>query len=93
MTGMTTAADYAWLEERYENLMQAYCVTLVRGPTPQELLRELRAEPRPGITGVDGLAVVRGERRIPALVRGRRHLPAFRATVRRRPRRQRPAYA
>ncbi|MFI7414499.1 DUF6461 domain-containing protein [Streptomyces sp. NPDC049627] len=55
MTGTTTAADYAWLEERYENLMQAYCITLVRGLTPEELLRELKAEPGPRITGVDGL--------------------------------------
>jgi hypothetical protein len=55
MTVKTTAADYAWLEERYENLMQAYCVTLVRGLGPGELLRELKAEPGPRITGVDGL--------------------------------------
>lgn len=55
MTGTTTAADYAWLEERHENLMQAYCVTLVRGLTPEELLRELKAEPGPRITGVEGL--------------------------------------
>ncbi|KUL20760.1 DUF6461 domain-containing protein [Streptomyces regalis] len=55
MTGKTTAADYAWLEERYENLMQAYCITLVRGLTPEELLRELKAEPGPRITGMDGL--------------------------------------
>ena len=55
MSGTTTAADYAWLEERYENLMQAYCITLVRGLTPEELLRELKAEPGPRITGVDGL--------------------------------------
>ncbi|MFF5480610.1 DUF6461 domain-containing protein [Streptomyces sp. NPDC012935] len=55
MTAMTTAADYAWLEERHEALMQAYCVTLVRGLTPLELLRELKARPGPRITGVDGL--------------------------------------
>ncbi|WP_164904723.1 DUF6461 domain-containing protein [Streptomyces cyaneus] len=55
MTGTTTAADYAWLEELYEGLLEAYCVTLVRGQTPQELLRQLGAEPAPRITGVDGL--------------------------------------
>ncbi|MEU9168314.1 DUF6461 domain-containing protein [Streptomyces sp. NPDC048420] len=56
MTGMTTAADYAWLKERYELLLEAYCVTLVRDITPEELLRELGAEGRMRIVGVDGLA-------------------------------------
>jgi hypothetical protein len=55
MTGTTTAADYAWLEEQYEDLLEAYCVTLVRGLTPEQLLRQLGAEPRGRITGVDGL--------------------------------------
>lgn len=55
MTGKTTAADYAWLEERYAHLMEAYCVTLVRGVTPEALLTELKAEPEPGLTGVDAL--------------------------------------
>nr|WP_234383318.1 DUF6461 domain-containing protein [Streptomyces dysideae] len=36
MTGTTTAADYAWLEEQYEDLLEAYCVTLVQGLTPEE---------------------------------------------------------
>ncbi|MFC8429141.1 DUF6461 domain-containing protein [Streptomyces sp. NPDC057253] len=58
MTGMTTtAADYTWLKERrYGLLMDAYCLALVRDLTPEELLRELGAEGRERITGVDGLS-------------------------------------
>ncbi len=52
---MTTATDYAWLEDGYELLMEAYCLTLVRGLTPAELLRELGAEGGQRITGVDAL--------------------------------------
>jgi hypothetical protein len=55
MTGTTTAADYAWLEERYEDFMEAFCVTLVRGLSPEELLGELGAEGYVRTTGVDGL--------------------------------------
>ncbi|MDO0916281.1 DUF6461 domain-containing protein [Streptomyces sp. DT2A-34] len=55
MTGKTTAADYAWLDEQYGHLMEAYCVTLVGGLSPEALLRELKAEPEPGLTGVDAL--------------------------------------
>jgi uncharacterized protein DUF6461 len=51
----TTAADYEWLEEQYEDLMEAYCVTLVEGLTPEGLLQALGAEPGERITGVDGL--------------------------------------
>ncbi|MGW1840384.1 DUF6461 domain-containing protein [Streptomyces sp. NPDC002067] len=56
MTDTTTAADYAWLRERYEELMEAYCVTLIHGLAPQEVLRALGAEPAPGVTGVAGLS-------------------------------------
>lgn len=55
MTGMTTAADYAWLEERYEFLMEAYCVTLVRDITPEELLDRLGTEGRTRLVGVEAL--------------------------------------
>ncbi|WP_369168047.1 DUF6461 domain-containing protein [Streptomyces sp. R28] len=55
MTGTTTAADYAWLETRYPHLTEAYCVTLVRGLAPEALLTELKAAPKPGLTGVDAL--------------------------------------
>lgn len=52
---MTTATDYGWLKERYEFLMEAYCVTLVRDITPEELLEELGAEGRSRIVGVEAL--------------------------------------
>ncbi|WP_455353202.1 DUF6461 domain-containing protein [Streptomyces sp. SYSU K217416] len=55
MPDTTTAADYAWLNEQYEDLMEAYCITLVQGLAPEELLRALGAEPGVRITGVTGL--------------------------------------
>jgi hypothetical protein len=55
MTGTTTAADYAWVAERYEFLMVAYCVTLVRDITPEELLDRLDAEDRTRLVGVEAL--------------------------------------
>ncbi|MER5212777.1 DUF6461 domain-containing protein [Streptomyces sp. NPDC002838] len=56
MTATTTAADYAWLEERYAHLMVAFCVTLVRGLTAEELLQRLGAEPEVRVTGVEPLS-------------------------------------
>ncbi|MFJ9149541.1 DUF6461 domain-containing protein [Streptomyces sp. NPDC102270] len=53
---MTTATDYAWLKDRYELLMEAYCVTLVRDITPEELLEELGADGRGRVVGVAGLS-------------------------------------
>ncbi|MEU8969921.1 DUF6461 domain-containing protein [Streptomyces monashensis] len=56
MNGITTAADYGWLKERYQGLLEAYCLTLVEDMTPERLLRELGAEPDGQVTGVAGLA-------------------------------------
>ncbi|MGW4568263.1 DUF6461 domain-containing protein [Streptomyces sp. NPDC004561] len=56
MTEITTAADYGWLNERYKDLLEAYCLTLVRGIAPGELLRELGAEPDETVTGVAELS-------------------------------------
>lgn len=56
MTEITTAADYGWLRERHQDLLEAYCVTLVQDMTPDRLLRELRAEPDGRVTGVAALA-------------------------------------
>lgn len=55
MTDTTTAADYQWLDERYGDLTEAYCLTLVEKLGPAALLGELAAEPQPTITGVAGL--------------------------------------
>lgn len=56
MTEITTAADYGWLKEQYKDLLEAYCVTLVKGLAPEELIRELGAEPDERVTGVADLA-------------------------------------
>jgi Family of unknown function (DUF6461) len=41
------ASDYAWFMQRFPDLAEAYCLTLVRGLTPVELLTRvgLRAQP------------------------------------------------
>ncbi|WP_225837457.1 DUF6461 domain-containing protein [Streptomyces sp. NK08204] len=56
MSEITTAGDYRWLRERYADLMDAYCVTLVQGLTPEQLLKELGAGPDQRVTGVAGLS-------------------------------------
>lgn len=55
MTRTTTATDYTWLDERHAALMEAYCVTLVRGIAPERLLQELGAEPTLRVTGAEAL--------------------------------------
>ncbi|WP_329179657.1 DUF6461 domain-containing protein [Streptomyces decoyicus] len=51
-----TAADYAWLDEDLPGLTEAYCLTLVRGLTPEEVLRRIGARGELRITGVEELA-------------------------------------
>ncbi|MGW7367008.1 DUF6461 domain-containing protein [Streptomyces sp. NPDC054841] len=51
-----TAADYGWLDEHCPELMEAYCLTLVRGLTPEALLTRLGATDRGArITGTSSL--------------------------------------
>jgi hypothetical protein len=51
-----TAADYAWFEEGFAELAEAYCVLLVRGLTPAQVLARLGARTDgPHVTGVDAL--------------------------------------
>ncbi|HEY8479130.1 MAG TPA: DUF6461 domain-containing protein [Spirillospora sp.] len=45
-----TATDYEWIND-YADLAEAYCATLVRGMTPREFLRGMRAEPQGEISG------------------------------------------
>ncbi|MGW2487278.1 DUF6461 domain-containing protein [Streptomyces sp. NPDC001606] len=52
MTEITTAADYRWLREEHAPLLEAYCVTLVKGLAPEQLLKELKAEKEGSVTGV-----------------------------------------
>ncbi|MBK3520746.1 MULTISPECIES: DUF6461 domain-containing protein [Streptomyces] len=47
----TTAADYTWFEERFPDLAEAYCFTLVRGLRPAELLDRLAGRAEPALTG------------------------------------------
>jgi hypothetical protein len=53
MADPPTAADYAWIRERDQ--YETYCVTLVQGAAPEELLQALGVESGMRITGVDGL--------------------------------------
>ncbi|MEU3528881.1 DUF6461 domain-containing protein [Streptomyces sp. NPDC038707] len=52
---MTTAADCTWFEERFPDLAEAYCFTLVRGLAPAELLRRLDGREEPALTGADAV--------------------------------------
>ncbi|MFE9902097.1 DUF6461 domain-containing protein [Streptomyces achromogenes] len=74
----TTAADHTWFEERFPDLAEAYCVTLVRGLTPAELLRRLAGRAEPALTGTD--AVVEAAFDLVRASDGRRQLLAM-ATV------------
>ncbi|MFB4316745.1 DUF6461 domain-containing protein [Actinomadura sp. 21ATH] len=52
-----TAADYAWFEERFPDLAEAYCFTLVRGLTPAQVLARLGARTGgPQVKGVEALS-------------------------------------
>lgn len=54
ISGMTsTAADYLWFEERFPELAEAYCFTLVHRLTPSELLRRLEGREESARTGVE----------------------------------------
>ena len=46
-----TSADYLWFEEAFPDLAEAYCITLVKGLTPEELLERLQGEALPPLTG------------------------------------------
>ncbi|MEW2358450.1 DUF6461 domain-containing protein [Spirillospora sp. NPDC029432] len=52
-----TAADYAWFDERFPDLAEAYCFTLVRGLTPAQVLARLGARTGgPQVKGVEALS-------------------------------------
>ncbi len=53
MGGMTkTAADYAWFEDDFPDIAEAYCFTLVRDPSPVELMSRLEARPEAPLQGI-----------------------------------------
>ncbi|MFF2951505.1 DUF6461 domain-containing protein [Kitasatospora sp. NPDC057965] len=47
-----TATDYLWFEDRFPDLAEAYCFTLVNDLAPSELLKRLNGEEHPALTGV-----------------------------------------
>lgn len=56
---VATAADYSWFGERFPELAEAYCLTLVRGLSPPQVLARLGARTNgPRVTGVGGLPVL-----------------------------------
>lgn len=50
-----TAADYTWFGDRFPELAEAYCLTLVHGLRPEELLDRTGACHRSVVTGVGAL--------------------------------------
>jgi hypothetical protein len=50
-----TAADYLWFEERFPDLSEAYCFTLVRGLEPADLLHRLNGREHPALTGATAI--------------------------------------
>ncbi|CAL9530401.1 DUF6461 domain-containing protein [Streptomyces sp. enrichment culture] len=71
----TTAADYTWFEERFPDLAEAYCFTLVRGLRPAEVLDRLGGRAEPALTGTD--AVVEAAFDLVRASGGRRQLLAM----------------
>lgn len=50
-----TAADFTWFDDRFPGLAEAYCITLVRGMAPEELLERLRATDPIHLKGAESL--------------------------------------
>ncbi|MBB6036492.1 DUF6461 domain-containing protein [Phytomonospora endophytica] len=50
-----TSADYGWLEEGDAGLTEAYCLTFLRGLSPEAVLEALGAEPTGTVVGVEPL--------------------------------------
>ncbi|MCY9783350.1 DUF6461 domain-containing protein [Nocardiopsis sp. EMB25] len=55
MNVTSTAADYLWFEEDFPDLAEAYCLSLVRGLAPAEVLRRLDGRPEPSLTGAEAV--------------------------------------
>lgn len=53
---IAVADDYTWFRMLYPELARAYCLTLVRGPSPAQLLGRMGAREAPRqVSGVDAL--------------------------------------
>ncbi|MFF7182783.1 DUF6461 domain-containing protein [Streptomyces sp. NPDC008121] len=51
----TTAADYAWFEEDFPDIAEAYCFTLVRDLTPAEVTSRLEGRPEAPLRGISAV--------------------------------------
>ncbi|MFF8835825.1 DUF6461 domain-containing protein [Streptomyces sp. NPDC015130] len=47
-----TGADYAWFEDDFPDIAEAYCITLVRGLSPVELTSRLEGRPEGSVQGI-----------------------------------------
>ncbi|MEV0915904.1 DUF6461 domain-containing protein [Streptomyces sp. NPDC049967] len=47
-----TGADYAWFEDDFPDIAEAYCFTLVRGLSPAELMFRLEGRPEAPLRGI-----------------------------------------
>nr|WSX54138.1 DUF6461 domain-containing protein [Streptomyces sp. NBC_00974] len=47
-----TGADYAWFENDFPDIAEAYCFTLVRGLSPAELIVRLEGRPKAPLQGI-----------------------------------------
>ncbi|MEU4496168.1 DUF6461 domain-containing protein [Streptomyces sp. NPDC023998] len=54
-TSGATATDHLWFGEDFDDLYEAYCITLVRGSAPEALLSRLGAAQHIRATGVHEL--------------------------------------
>ena len=54
-TSGATATDHLWFGEDFDDLYEAYCITLVRGIAPEALLSRLGATQQIRVTGVHEL--------------------------------------
>ncbi|MFF1482251.1 DUF6461 domain-containing protein [Streptomyces sp. NPDC058301] len=50
-----TAADYVWLNERFPDLAEAYCFTLVHNLAPLDVLARLEGQREPSRSGVEAI--------------------------------------
>ncbi|MER6239049.1 DUF6461 domain-containing protein [Streptomyces clavifer] len=50
-----TAADYVWFNERFPDLAEAYCFTLVHNLAPEDVLARLEGQSEPSQTGVEAI--------------------------------------
>ncbi|KJY19873.1 MULTISPECIES: DUF6461 domain-containing protein [Streptomyces] len=50
-----TGADYAWFENDFPDIAEAYCFTLVRGLPPAELMSRLAGRPEAPLQGIDAV--------------------------------------